>query len=184
MTVGLLKEVGVAIASANGPKKVGVDPQHAQLKGVATTPAQVAHLADSAVNGQIQHINTENAKWGITQTPDQALAQSTFRRGLCGECCDAVLTAFDTEGVTDFYKVNLGHNGEVHYFLQTQDGQRFVEPTWKQIVVSRSEEQHLTEYAQALSRYPAVFVGTREEYTAHIASNPDGANVVKGYWGL
>ncbi|WP_186156734.1 hypothetical protein [Burkholderia gladioli] len=191
-TVGHLKEVGVANALANGPAKVGVDPQHAELKGGARlTQVQVAQVANTAVSQHIQQMNAANAQWGITQTPQEAFAQSTFRRGLCGESCDAVLAALQRQGVSGFSKTNLAHNNETHFFLQTQDGSHIIEPTWKQIVVSHREEQaNPAAFAQALSRHPAVFVGTRDEFAAHIASactaigQPQRSDTLKGHWGL
>ena len=152
---------------------------------------EIPQAANLAVIRLIHRINTDNAGFGITQTEPEHFAQSKFRRGLCGKSCDAVLKTLNKQGVTDYQKVNFAHKGETHFFLQTSDGEHIIEPTWKQIAVFHAEEQRQpVQFANALSHYPDVFVGTREAFEEHITSAcraigaPARKEALKGYWGL
>ncbi|MBV2142614.1 hypothetical protein KUG47_03755 [Falsochrobactrum sp. TDYN1] len=152
----------------------------------------IAQLADNAVNRHIQQINADNAKWGINLSEEESLIQSHFRRGLCGESCDAVLSSLqDTSLHGRVQKINAGYRGEVHFFLQSPDGEIFIEPTWKQIVVSRSEEQtNPTEIANKLNSFPDVFVGSKSQFSKQVANSCATLNKhhliseVLNYWGI
>jgi hypothetical protein len=154
--------------------------------------SRLASVTETGVKRHIQQMNAGNAQWGIQQTPAEAFAQSHFRRGLCGESCDAALEALQQSGLQgDFRKSNAEFNGETHFFLQTPDGSQVIEPTWKQIVVSHQEEQqHPERCAAALSNFPAVFVGSKEQLAAQVAAaykalgKSQDSSAILGHWGM
>jgi len=175
------------------PRSANRAPRSAPQAMSRSQQAQLAALADTAVMNYLHEMNAQNAMFGIPAPEgNEALAQQHFRRGFCGESCDAVLAQLQAgSGSTlGFSKVDKNHGG-THYFLESADGRQVIEPTWKQIVVSHAEEQaDAAACAQALAHFPAVFVGAKTDLAATVRAacqaldKPEAADDLLRHWGI
>ncbi|MFC0577727.1 hypothetical protein [Paraburkholderia solisilvae] len=155
---------------------------------------EIQDSAEEAVMERINQANEASVMAGFKAPKgNEKVVQIAFRRGLCGECCAAVKARLDTDAsLPEAYNiVDKLYNGDSHFFLETIDGNRVIEPTWKQIVVSKAEEDGSgRSHALALSDFPNVFVGTKEELkdkvveACNLLKKPKESGELLKHWGI
>ncbi|WP_155420229.1 hypothetical protein [Burkholderia cepacia] len=168
-------------------------PKFSVLTNLAERKA-LSSCLDSDVKYHISGIIRANEDFGIQCDESEINAIHEFRRGFCGEACDAIMNQIEKYGISqyEFSRVNENHNGETHYFIRDLKSDIIIEPTWKQIIVPHHEEQErFAFYAEALKNYPSVFVGSQIEFNELIdevsaaLEVPDSMREnLNGYWGI